>query len=52
MQRLGVGSKLNVDWEFLLHLREIGRERAAAWLAGPFADVGRCSTVDIRERYL
>ena len=52
MQGLGVASKLNADWEFLLHLHDIGRERADAWLAGDFDDVGVRSTVDIREKYL
>ena len=32
MRGLGVASKLNADWEFLMHLRDIGRERAEAWL--------------------
>jgi NTE family protein len=52
MQGLGVASKLNADWEFLLHMHEIGRERTAAWLTGDYADVGVRSTVDIREKYL
>ena len=36
MQGLGVASKLNADWEFLLHMHDIGRARAEAWLAGDF----------------
>jgi NTE family protein len=52
MQRLGVASKLNADWEFLLHLNEIGRERAEAWLASDFEKVGIESSVDIHARYL
>src|SRR3954453_1405670 len=32
MQGLGVASKLNADWEFLLHMHDIGRARAEAWL--------------------
>src|SRR3954452_24733524 len=52
MQGLGVASKLNADWEFLLHMHDIGRERAEAWLRGDFAEVGLRSTVDIREKYL
>jgi NTE family protein len=52
MQGLGVASKLNADWEFLLHMHDIGRERAEAWLAGDFDGVGVRSTVDIREKYL
>jgi NTE family protein len=52
MQGLGVASKLNADWEFLLHLHEIGRERAQGWLDGDFALVGKDSSVDIRGKYL
>jgi NTE family protein len=52
MQGLGVASKLNADWEFLLHMHDIGREQAEAWLRGDFAEVGLRSTVDIREKYL
>jgi NTE family protein len=52
MQGLGVASKLNADWEFLLHMHEIGRERTEAWLSGDYADVGLRSTIDIREKYL
>lgn len=52
MTRLGVASKLNADWEFLTHLRDIGRERADAWIAANFDRLGKQSTVDIREQYL
>ena len=52
MQGLGVASKLNADWEFLTHLRDIGRRRADAWLEGNLAQVGRSSTVDVRGRYM
>jgi NTE family protein len=52
MQGLGVASKLNADWEFLTHLHEIGRERAARWLEAEFDGVGERSTVDLRESYL
>ena len=45
-------SKLNADWEFLLHLHDVGRERAQAWLDGDFALVGKDSSVDIRNKYL
>jgi NTE family protein len=52
MQGLGVASKLNADWEFLLHLHEIGRDSASAWLDGKLGDVGAKSTIDIREKYM
>jgi NTE family protein len=52
MRGLGVTSKLNADWDFLQHLRDIGRARAGQWLDAHFAMLGVESTVDIREKYL
>lgn len=52
MRELGVASKLNADWEFLMHLHDIGRERAEAWLVANFDKLGVESSVDIREKYL
>ena len=49
---LGVASKLNADWDFLTELRDVGRERAQAWLDAKFGDVGKNSTVDIAATYL
>ena len=47
MRTLGAASKLNPDWDFLLHLRDVGREHAASWLAEAFPQVGVASTVDV-----
>lgn len=52
MRTLGVSSKLNPDWEFLTHLRDIGRSSADKFLDEHFADVGVRSSIDIREKYL
>ena len=52
MTGLGVASKLNADWEFLTHLRDVGRVRAEEWLATHFAKVGVESTVDIHAKFL
>jgi NTE family protein len=52
MSGLGVASKLNADWDFLTHLRDVGRLRADAWLAENFAKVGVESTVDIHAKFL
>jgi NTE family protein len=52
MQGLGVASKLKADWEFLLHLHDIGRARTEAWLGDEFVRVGHASTVDLGARYL
>jgi NTE family protein len=52
MRELSVSSKLNPDWEFLTHLRDVGRAHAERWLAESFDKVGVESSVDIREKYL
>ncbi len=41
---LGQFSKLNPEWSLLQHLRDIGREKAEAWLARKAAHVGERST--------
>ncbi len=51
MKGLGVSSKLNADWDFLVHLRDIGRETTAGWLDRNAERIGVESTMDI-ERYL
>jgi len=52
MVKLGVSSKMNADWEFLLHLHEAGRSYTEAWIAANFDRLGRESTTDIRAQYL
>jgi NTE family protein len=52
MVKLGVSSKLNADWDFLLHLHEAGRTYADAWIAASYDRLGRESTADIRQQYL
>jgi NTE family protein len=52
MRKLGVSSKLNPDWEFLTHLRDVGREQADSWIEANYGDLGRRSTTDIDEKYL
>jgi NTE family protein len=52
MAGLGVSSKLNPDWEFLTHLRDVGRERADRWLDLNYGRLGRESTVDLRDSFL
>lgn len=52
MRGLGVSSKLNGDWKFLTHLRDLGRTHAEAWLERNFAQLNHESTVDIRAKYL
>ena len=52
MRELGVASKLNADWEFLTHLRDVGRERAERWLDENFAALNSSTSVDIDAMYL
>ncbi|MEM6665450.1 MAG: patatin-like phospholipase family protein [Pseudomonadota bacterium] len=51
MRPLGASSKLNAEWDFLLHLNEIGRNAADRWLAKNFDRIGKESTVDLREMF-
>jgi NTE family protein len=51
-RNLSASSRLNGDWNFLLHLRELGRQRADEWLAVNFVQLGRKSTVDLQAKYL
>ena len=52
MRELGVSSKLNCDWEFLTHLRDVGRESASDWLEANFDRLNKDSSIDIRDVYL
>ena len=44
-------SRLNADWDFLLHLYNIGRVRADQWLEANFDRLGIESTVDLDTIY-
>lgn len=46
LRPLGVSSKLNAEWEFLLHLCNIGRRAAGDWLDRHAEAVGERSTFD------
>ncbi|MBX4870101.1 patatin-like phospholipase family protein [Rhizobium bangladeshense] len=52
MKNLSVASKLNADWGALMDLRDRGRRCADLWLETNYQDIGKRSTVDVRERYL
>ena len=52
MQGLEAKSKLNADWDFLMHLHDIGRNRADQWLEAHLDVVGAKSTVDVWAQYL
>jgi NTE family protein len=52
VEALGVASKYNPDFEFLLSLKQLGRERTADWLAENFDALGKRSSINIREVFL
>jgi NTE family protein len=52
MNGLGVSSKLNVGWEFLTWLFELGRERGDAFLREHFDKIGKQSSTSIDQRFL
>ncbi|HXV23908.1 MAG TPA: patatin-like phospholipase family protein [Alphaproteobacteria bacterium] len=52
MSELSVASKLNADWEFLTHLRDVGRAAAEEWLAANFDRLGKETTIDLHQVYL
>ncbi len=47
MQGLGANSKFNADWDFLTHLRDVGRQTTAKWLNEHFAHLGAQSSADL-----
>lgn len=52
MAGLGFSSKLNPDWNFLVHLRDVGRQSAGRWIEAHFDKVGSESSVDVRAEFL
>ena len=46
---MGASSKLNAEWPFLCHLRDIGRDAAGAWLEANHDRVGNEATFDLRS---
>lgn len=48
---LGASSKVNAEWAFLTHLRDLGRETAKAWLDRHHGDLGERGTVDLRAMF-
>ena len=47
MLNLSVSSKFNAEWDFLVYLRDAGREAAGQWLEDHYDDIGRVSTFSI-----
>lgn len=51
LKPLGASSKLNAEWEFLCHLRDLGRQRAESWLELHHDDLGQRDTVNLPEMF-
>ena len=49
---LGASSKMNTEWAFLTHLRDLGQETATKWLETHYHDIGERSTVDLRAMFM
>jgi NTE family protein len=52
LEHLSASSKLNAEWAFLTHLRELGRSAAGAWLARHRDAIGQRSTFDPETLFL
>jgi len=48
---LSASSKMNAEWEFLTHLRDIGRESAKAFLDQHYESLGAKSTLDLKHEF-
>jgi NTE family protein len=44
-------SKFNAEWDYLSHLRDLGRAAADEWLGRAFARIGRGTTADLENRF-
>lgn len=51
MLALDASSKVNSEWAFLIHLRDLGREHADRWLAANFDKIEEESTLDLRALF-
>ncbi|MEL6168678.1 MAG: patatin-like phospholipase family protein [Pseudomonadota bacterium] len=51
MINFGASSKLNSEWAFLTHLRDIGRAAADRWLNLHFDDIERKSTLELKSLF-
>ncbi|WP_299294461.1 patatin-like phospholipase family protein [uncultured Tateyamaria sp.] len=51
MLALDASSKLNSEWAFLIHLRDLGRAHADRWLGAHFDQIEKESTLDLRALF-
>jgi NTE family protein len=52
LKPLSASSKLNAEWRFLTHLRDIGRRAAKEWLDRNYERIGIESTFDLRAEFM
>ncbi len=52
MKALGASSKFNAEYDFLEHLKALGRASAERWLEATISDLGVRSSVDVRNTFL
>jgi NTE family protein len=48
---LGVSSKVNADWDFLMHLHENGRKSCEEFLSAHWGKIGKESSTDIESKF-
>lgn len=51
LKPLSSSSKVNAEWAFLCHLRDIGRTAADSWLQRNYDQIGKGSTLDLRAEF-
>lgn len=51
LEALSPSSKVNAEWLFLTHLRDLGRATAERWLDNHFDDIGTRSTIEIEPYF-
>lgn len=51
LSQLKYSSKMNTSWEFLLDLKQKGRDIAEKWIQNDFKEVGLKSTFDLEEHF-
>jgi len=51
LSHLGVSSKVNADWDFLMHLHESGRVAGDQFLGAHWGKIGKESSTDIEAKF-
>lgn len=52
MKALGVASKYNTGTDFLIHLKDIGRQSADQWLRENWSHIGTGSSINVHKMFL